>query len=153
MYLHRTSARGQDTAAQVTHTSYPYPIGPTLASAGANFSVFSTSATRMEIVLFDHSDASQPARVISLDPNHDRTSHYWHTFVPGITAGQLYGFRADGPNDPANGQRFDSQKVLLDPYGKSVSVGQHYSRAAACKPGDNAATSMKSVLADLEPVS
>jgi glycogen operon protein len=149
MYLHRTSARGQDTAAQVTHTSYPYPIGPTLASAGANFSVFSTSATRMEIVLFDHSDASQPARVISLDPNHDRTSHYWHTFVPGIRAGQLYGFRADGPNDPANGQRFDSQKVLLDPYGKSVSVGQHYSRAAACKPGDNAATSMKSVLADL----
>jgi pullulanase/glycogen debranching enzyme len=46
--------------------------------------------------------------VIVLDPLIHRTSHYWHIFVPGIKAGQLYGSRADGPNDPANGQRFDS---------------------------------------------
>jgi glycogen operon protein len=103
----------------------------------------------MEIVLFDHADDPRPSRVIPLDPVLHRTCHYWHIFVPGIRAGQLYGYRANGPNDPANGRRFDSQKVLIDPYGKSVSVGQHYDRAAACKPGDNAAASMKSVLADL----
>jgi glycogen operon protein len=149
MDLHRASTKCHDAANQKKHTSHPYPIGPTLTSEGTNFSVFSASATRMEIVLFDHADSVQPAGVIRLDPNRDRTSHYWHIFIPGIEAGQLYGFRADGPVDPANGQRFDRQKVLLDPYGKSVSVGQHYSRAAACKPGDNAATSMKSVLTDL----
>ena len=63
--------------------------------------------------------------------------------------GQLYGYRVDGPDDPLAGHRFDRHKVLLDPYGKSVCVGQNYGRAAACKPGDNAATSMKSVVADL----
>ena len=53
------------------------------------------------------------------------------------------------PDDPPAGHRFDRHKILLDPYGKSISVGQHYSRSAACKPGDNAATSMKSVVTDL----
>ena len=135
--------------AQENHISRPYPLGPTITPEGTNFSVFSASATRMEIVLFDHADDPQPSRVIPLDPVLHRTSHYWHIFVPGIGPGQLYGYRADGPDDPPSGQRFDSQKVLIDPYGKIVSVGQHYDRAAACKPGDNAATSMKSVLADL----
>jgi glycogen operon protein len=69
--------------------------------------------------------------------------------MPGIEPGQLYGYRADGPDDPAAGQRFDSQKILIDPYGKCVSIGSNYSRAAACKPGDNASASMKSVVADL----
>jgi glycogen operon protein len=103
----------------------------------------------MELVLFDHAEDPIPSHVIALDPVLHRTSHYWHIFLPGMKPGQLYGYRADGPDDPANGQRFDCQKVLLDPYGKSVSVGPNYDRAAACKPGDNAATCMKSVLADL----
>ena len=49
---------------------------------------------------------------------HQRSYHYWHAFVPGITAGQLYGYRVDGPFDPEHGHRFDRDKVLLDPYGK-----------------------------------
>jgi glycogen operon protein len=138
-----------DPAAERKHATLPYPLGPTITSEGTNFSVFSASATRIELVLFDEAEDSRPSHVIGLDPVLDRTSHYWHIFLPGIRSGQLYGYRADGPNDPAYGQRFDSQKVLIDPYGKSVSVGQNYDRAAACKPGDNAATCMKSVLADL----
>ncbi len=149
MDAHQNSAEFHDPAAHEIHASHSYPLGPAITPKGTNFSVFSASALRMEIVLFDHADDPRPSRVIPLDPLLHRTSHYWHIFVPGIRAGQLYGYRADGPNDPANGQRFDSHKVLLDPYGKSVSVGQNYDRAAACKPGDNAAASMKSVLADL----
>ncbi len=135
--------------ASKTLVSHAYPLGPTVSSEGTDFSVFSSNATGMEIVFFDHVDAPQPARVIHLNPLVDRTSHYWHVFVPGIKPGQLYGYRADGPDDPPGGHRFDRQKVLIDPYGKSVSVGQHYSRGAASQPGDNAATSMKSVVADL----
>jgi len=143
------SAEFQDLAAQRSQVTRPFPLGPTISTAGTNFSVFSASATQMELVLFDHIDDSRPSDVIVLDPLIHRTSHYWHIFLPGIKAGQLYGYRADGPNDPTNGQRFDRLKVLLDPYGKSVSVGQNYDRAAACRPGDNAAVSMKSVLGDL----
>jgi glycogen operon protein len=103
----------------------------------------------MQLVLFDHPDDGVASRVVTLDPERNRTSHYWHIFLPGIKPGQLYGYRADGPFDPSAGQRFDVQKVLIDPYGKGVSVGRNYSRNAACLPGDNAATSMKSVVADL----
>jgi isoamylase len=127
----------------------PYPLGATVCPDGTNFSILSSSALGMQLVLFDHADDCCGARTVTLDPVLNRTSHYWHIFLPGIKPGQLYGYRADGPFDPAAGQRFDAQKVLLDPYGKAVSVGRNYSRAAACIPGDNASTSMKSVVADL----
>ena len=135
--------------ASETPVSCSYPLGASVTPGGTNFSIFSASAHGMQIVLFDHPDDPRPAQTINLDPVRDRTSHYWHMFLPGIKRGQLYGYRADGPSDPAVGQRFDREKVLLDPYGKSVSIGRNYSRAAACKPGDNAGTSMKSVVADL----
>ena len=146
---HPTPFALHNPAAAKLKVTHPYPLGPTIIPEGTNFSVFSASATGMEIVLFDHADDPQPSRIIPLDPVLHRTSHYWHIFVPGIKPGQLYGYHADGPSDPKSGQRFDKQKVLLDPYGKSVSVGQHYDRGAACKAGDNSATSMKSVVADL----
>jgi len=136
-------------AAPEAPISYAYPLGASVTPQGTNFSVFSASAKGMQIVLFDHPDDPRPAQTITLNPVRDRTSHYWHIFLPGIKHGQLYGYRADGPCDPAAGQRFDREKVLLDPYGKSVSIGRNYSRAAACKPGDNAGVSMKSVVADL----
>ena len=99
---------------------------------------------------FDHADAQTTGQSHKAQSRHSiDTSHYWHIFVPGIEAGQLYGYRVDGPGDASGGNRFDCQKVLIDPYGKSVSVGQHYERSAASHPGDNAATSMKSVVADL----
>src|SRR5665811_2053765 len=126
----------------------PYPLGATIVSGGVNFSIFSASARGMQLVLFDRPDDRVATRTITLDPVRNRTSHYWHIFLPGIKPGQLYGYRADGPFDPAAGQRFDAQKVLIDPYGKCVSVGNSYSRVAASKPGDNASTSMKSVVAD-----
>jgi hypothetical protein len=54
--------------------------------------------------------------------DHNGFSHYWHVFVPGVRPGQIYGYRVDGPLAPANGLRFDSAKVLLDPYGRGVVV-------------------------------
>ena len=151
MEPHQKSAGSRDTAVEGEGegASYTYPLGPTLTASGVNFSIFSAHATHVEIVFFDHADAKQPAKVIKLDPTINRTSHYWHIFVPGIVAGQLYGYRVDGSDKASSGNRFDFDKVLIDPYGKSVSVGHNYNREAASHPGDNAATSMKSVVADL----
>ena len=85
---------------------------------------------------------------IRLDPVANRTYHYWHVHVPGLTAGQLYGYRVEGPSDPASGMRFDATKLLLDPYGRGVAVPDGYERIAASRPGDNCATAMKSVVVD-----
>ncbi len=124
------------------------PLGATPCDGGANFSVFSRGATGLELLLFDHADDAKPARSIRLDPASSRTYHYWHQFVPGVKAGQIYGYRADGPFDPEKGLRFDPAKLLLDPYGRGVAVPKRYHREAAGAPGDNAAVAMKSVVVD-----
>jgi glycogen operon protein len=102
----------------------------------------------MELLLFDREDDVRPARLITLDPTANLSYHYWHVFVPAVEPGQLYGYRAQGPFDRANGMRFDPAKVLLDPYGRGVVVPKNYSRDAAGLPGDNAGTAMKSVVLD-----
>ena len=127
----------------------PYPLGATLHAGGVNFSVYSKHGTLLELLLFDGPEDPRPT-VIRLDPGqHHRTYHYWHAFVPDIGAGQIYAYRAHGPNDPARGLRYDSGKVLLDPYGRAVVTPEAYDRGDARRRGDNAATAMKSVVADL----
>ncbi len=37
-------------------------------------------------------------------------------FAPGFGAEARYGFRVEGPHDPARGARFDASKLLADPY-------------------------------------
>jgi glycogen operon protein len=133
---------------QTPHASLPAPLGATVFSSGVNFSVFSKHATDIDLVLYDRVDDARPARVIPIDPRTNRQYHYWHVFVPGVRAGQMYGYRASGPFDPAAGQRFDADKILLDPYGRAVVVPDGYDRAAAYRKGDNSATAMKSVVVD-----
>jgi glycogen operon protein len=124
------------------------PLGATPSPGGVNFSIFSRHASHVELLLFDREDDAQPTRVIPFDPSTNRTYFYWHVFVPGLKAGQIYAYRIGGPFDPANGLRFDSDKVLLDPYAKGVVVPNAYSRNAAARPDDNAATAMKSLVID-----
>jgi len=144
IFRHQTvTLRGNGVATGISH-----PLGATVAPHGTNFSVFSRSASRVELLLFDQVDATRPSRSIELYPRTHRTYHYWHVFVPGVAAGQLYGYRVHGPPDPAPGLRFDPSKVLLDPYGRGVMVPPGYSREAAAAPGDNTDTAMKSVVAD-----
>jgi len=124
------------------------PIGATVVNGGVNFSLYSRHATGVELLLFDKSEDAKPARVIGLDPSSNRTYHYWHLFVPELQPGHIYGYRVQGPFDPAKGMRFDAAKVLLDPYGRGVVIPKHYSRIVASEEGDNAATAMKSVVVD-----
>ena len=125
-----------------------FPLGAALVEGGTNFSVFAKHSTGAQLLLFDHVDARKPSRVIDLDPRTNRTYHYWHAFVPSVTAGQIYAYRIAGPFDPERGLRFDPTKVLLDPYGKCIARPAGRSRDAACRPGDNAATALRSVVAD-----
>lgn len=124
------------------------PLGATVCPGGTNFSVFSRNASGVELLFFDREEDARPARVVRVDPSTNRSYHYWHVFVPGVQPGQIYGYRIEGPFDPANGMRFDPGKVLLDPCGRGVVVPKNYSREAATEQGDNAATAMKSVVVD-----
>jgi len=124
------------------------PLGATVIPDGVNFSVYSRSASGVELVFCDRGEDARPARVITIDGVTNRTYNYWHAFVPGVKPGQLYGYRIQGPFDPAVGMRFDPSKVLLDPYGRGVVVPTNYTREAARLEGDNTATAMKNVVVD-----
>jgi isoamylase len=132
----------------VEKTGRSSPLGATVCEGGVNFSLFSRSATGVELLLFDRADDVKPSRVFPIDPVSNHTYHYWHVFVPGVQPGQLYCYRVQGPSDAASGLRFDPAKVLLDPYGRGVAVPKNYDRQAAHREGDNAATAMKSVVVD-----
>jgi glycogen operon protein len=92
----------------------PFPLGATYNGGGTNFSLFSETATRVQLCLFDDSGGE---RRIDLP---EKTALCWHGFLPGITAGQRYGFRVHGPWDPAQGYWCNPNKLLLDPYAKAV---------------------------------
>jgi len=124
------------------------PLGATVVDCGVNFSLFSRDCSGVELLLFDRVDDAGPSRTITLHSQHNRTYHYWHIFVPGLGPGQIYGYRVSGPTDSERGLCFDSDKLLLDPYGRGVAVPDAYSRKAAAREGDNCAVAMKSVVAD-----
>lgn len=125
-----------------------FPLGATVQASGTNFCVFSRNCESVELLLFDSVDA-EPTDVIELDPDIHRTFYYWHIFLEGVGHGQLYGWRVKGPYSPEEGLFFRSDKLLLDPYAKSVAVPSSYRPEHAIRTGDNAATMMKSVVIDL----
>lgn len=125
-----------------------FPIGATVHPDGVNFVVFSKNSTRMELLLFDDGNDSEPAHVLEFDPRINRTFYYWHMFVPGISSGQLYGYRAHGEYNPRVGFRFDGSKLLVDPYARAVFQPERFSRDAAKRAGENLAEGIKSAVVD-----
>jgi isoamylase len=93
-----------------------YPLGCTLNGDGANFVIYSQNATRVFLLLFDASDGN-PTDIVELN---NRTRYIWHVFVHGVKAGQLYGYKVDGDFNPQRGFRFNSSKLLVDPYAKAI---------------------------------
>jgi glycogen operon protein len=116
-----------------------------------SFSVYSRHAGAMQLLLFDVVDQPEPSRAIDLDYRGNRTDDYWHIFVPGLKAGQLYAYRAFGPWDPVRGLCFDSSRVLLDPYGRALATPSGYDRRKLAEPGDHTALTPKSVVVGAQP--
>ena len=84
---------------------------------GVNFALFSEAAASVELCLFDSIEATEENIRI---PVTEHTDQVWHVFLPDVRPGQLYGFRVSGPYDPERGLRFNSSKLLLDPYAKAI---------------------------------
>jgi isoamylase len=91
----------------------PYPLGAAADDRGTNFAV-SSSGDEVRLCLFD-TQGTETQLVLP-----DRDGDVWHGFVPGVTAGQAYGFRVSGPYDPARGLRYNPAKLLLDPYARAI---------------------------------
>jgi len=104
-----------------THELWPgkaYPLGATYDGSGTNFALFSEAAEKVELCLFSDDESGQTVETRVTLPEVD--GFVWHCFIPNIEPGQRYGYRVHGPYDPANGQRCNPNKLLLDPYSKAI---------------------------------
>ena len=111
------------------HNLWPgkrYPLGATWDGSGTNFALFSEHASAVELLLFDNSKDIKPEAVIPLT---ERSAFVWHGYLPEVGPAQLYAYRVHGPYEPAKGKRFNSSKVLLDPYAKAIAGKIHWDDA------------------------
>jgi isoamylase len=90
----------------------PFPLGAHWDGKGTNFALFSANATKVEVCLFD----GDKERRIELP---EYTNEVFHGYIPDVGPGTFYGYRVHGPYDPANGHRFNPNKLLLDPYARA----------------------------------
>ncbi len=109
-------------------------MGPTIVDQGVNFAVWSQSATRIDLLLFDDPESETPIQQFEMT----RAGDIWNLYVEGIGKGQHYGFAAWGPNWEYDedwvcgktdgfrtdvddqGNRFNPNKLLFDPWGKAL---------------------------------
>jgi glycogen operon protein len=119
-------------------------MGPTLLNDGINFTVYSERAERIDLLLFDDPESDQPTKTFPLH----RFGDVWSLFVEGVGLGQHYGFRAWGPNwkqhadwfpgsihgfeadVDVQGNRFNPNKLLIDPYAKALHRDHDWGRAS-----------------------
>ncbi len=94
--------------------SFPYPLGVSFVDGGVNVALYSTVADGVCFSAFDAGGSESRHELTLAD------SDIWHGFIPGIEPGQEYGFRVSGPYAPPAGARCNPAKLLLDPYGRSV---------------------------------
>jgi len=128
----------------------PHPLGAVPDAGGVNFSLFSRSATAVDLLLFDGHDDREPAQVIRLDPAVNKTFFFWHVYVQDLRPGAHYAYRVDGPRDlHLAGTHFNPNKVLIDPYARG-NTQSLWRRVDACGPDDNLHTSMRSVVIDCD---
>jgi len=95
----------------------PYPLGAHWDGLGTQFALWSQHARSVELCLFDAPGAAPAALTTAL---RERTGWVWHAYLPDVRPGALYGYRVDGPWEPAAGHRFNQAKLLQDPYAKAL---------------------------------
>jgi isoamylase len=112
--------------------SSPYPLGVSITDDGVNVALYSSVGEGICLSTFDASGTESRHPLTLAD------SDIWHGFIPGIGQGQEYGFRVSGPYSPSAGARCNPGKLLLDPYGRSVTGNlawkPSWSGAAAAEP-------------------
>lgn len=138
---------------------HTYTLGAQLRDGGVNFCLAAPNAQAVDLCLFDEGATHEVQRLAMYGP----VDGIWHGFLPGAQVGLVYGWRVHGPWEPAQGQRFNPAKLLLDPCarevlgrydGDDIHLGHVPGEPLRADTRDNAATALKArVVQDLPPVS
>ncbi len=118
-----------------------------------NFAIYSKHATSIRLNLYRREEVIEPCFTYDFDPIRNKTGRIWHCMLPAATVNEAayYSYTIDGPSDPADGLRFDREKVLLDPYARAIYFPPEFDRDAARVPGSNAGRAPLGVLCCSRP--
>ncbi|WP_127841654.1 glycogen debranching protein GlgX [Actinomyces wuliandei] len=94
-------------------------LGAVLTGDGADFVVHAAHATAVDLCLLE---VDADATVVSETRvgMHGPRQGVWSAHVPGVRAGQRYGYRVHGPWNPGEGLLHNPRKLLLDPYARAL---------------------------------
>lgn len=121
----------------------PSPLGVTwLESEQAyNFAIDTVNAAKVTLLLYLENELRVPWHSLQLDPLKNKSGPVWHCRVPISEAGDAvyYAYQIDGPVAKVTDtwHAFDPEKVLLDPYARSIFFPAKFKRNAARLPGPN----------------
>ncbi|HEX7866226.1 MAG TPA: glycogen debranching protein GlgX [Variovorax sp.] len=130
----------------------PLPLGATPSQQGVNFALAAPTAEAVDLCIFDSTGKNEQQRLRLKD----HTDGIWHAHLPSGKPGLVYGYRVHGPWNPQIGQRFNSSKLLLDPYareivgtydGSDLFLGHAPANPTQRDPRDNAAVALKARVA------
>lgn len=103
-----------------------FPLGMNQNQDGTvNVSVYAGEFARdVDLCLFDQPHFELESNRIRLEHSSDHplgsSGKIFHGCIAGVPNVVHYGFRVDGPWDPRAGQRYNHQKMLLDPYSRAM---------------------------------
>jgi isoamylase len=151
----RSEATQNDADRQQALPGSPRLLGAHWDGRGTSCAVWSELATRVELCLFSSDGEVERTRIpLSRGPD-----GVWHGYLPQVGPGQRYGYRVHGPYAPHEGQRFNPNKLLLDPYARAIDrparwhellAGYDTSESDGPRPDtrDSAAVAPRSVVID-----
>jgi len=111
-----------------------------LAKQGAyNFTLYSKEADAVTLLVYNSRDFVNPLYQYRMDKFLNKSHYIWHCRIAEekLPDAKYYAYSVEGPWNPDNGQRFDHEKILLDPFAKGVFFPPRFSRTAAMLPGKN----------------
>src|ERR1700722_14221030 len=121
----------------------PQPLGATWLQEehSYNFSLYSRHATGVTLLLYAARDLVNPVLRVSLNYLIHKSGRIWHCRLAAdeIANASYYAYSVEGPNGtPGELHFFDPDKVLLDPYARSLFFPTDFRRSASIGRGSNA---------------
>jgi isoamylase len=121
----------------------PQPLGATWLEEeqSYNFALYSRHATAVTLLIYSAGDLLNPAVRFRLNYLLHKSGRIWHCRLAPEQIGdaRYYAYSVDGPNDPRGPcLSFDPDKLLLDPYARSIFFPPGFNRRASIGRGSNA---------------
>lgn len=126
-----------------TSEGAPYPLGVTYIPVedAYNFAIYSKHATSVTLLIYSDQSYQLPVATFHLHYLKHKTHRIWHCRIKmsQLQGGRYYGYKINGPAPAGQFEwhAFDQEKILLDPYARSVFFPPEFDRTVASLPGPN----------------